>query len=580
LQPKIRNIITTSSHKTIPEAQQLESCFTSFQASVEGIALPDKFTFPFYYEPHPLALIAAKELQYHLETQTNWAHNFGTADGQEIGAIGKMFGVLVVQKPSGELGYLSAFSGKLAESNHHPGFVPPLFDMLTEGSFFNEGMKVLNPMNARIEALEASPALARARAQLAQINAQAQAKTEAFRTSMKTAKKARKVKRETARTQLPDKEFQDLQEALKQESLGQQFYFKDLVIFWQRQEQQARAQLEKHTSEIERLKEERKQISNSLQQQLFAQYQFLNQAGEIRGLSDIFEQTALKKPPAGAGECAAPKLLQYAFSHQLKPIALAEFWWGQSPKSEVRRHGHFYPACRGKCEPILGHMLAGIEMDENPMLSNRNQVEDIPVIYEDEHLLIINKPPEFLSVPGVHVEDSIQWRMKQKYPEATGPMVAHRLDMSTSGLMVIAKTMEVYKFLQRHFMKRSVQKRYEALLEGMVEGEEGTINLPLRLDIDDRPRQLVCYEHGKAARTHWKVVERKNGRTRVHFYPVTGRTHQLRVHAAHHLGLNCPIVGDDIYGKIGERLHLHAAFIKFKHPVTHKMVSFEVAADF
>jgi tRNA pseudouridine32 synthase/23S rRNA pseudouridine746 synthase len=272
--------------------------------------------------------------------------------------------------------------------------------------------------------------------------------------------------------------------------------------------------------------------------------------------------------------------MQYAFSHELKPIALAEFWWGQSPKSEVRRHGHFYPACRGKCEPILGHMLKGMELDENPMLSNRNQVEDIPVIYEDEYLLIINKPPEFLSVPGVHVEDSIQWRMKQQYPEATGPMVAHRLDMSTSGLMIIAKTMEVYKFLQRHFMRRSVQKRYEALLEGMVEGEEGTIDLPLRLDIDDRPRQLVCYEHGKAARTHWKVVERKNGRTRIHFYPVTGRTHQLRVHAAHHLGLNCPIVGDDIYGKMGKRLHLHAAFIKFKHPVTHKMVSFEVEASF
>lgn len=491
-----------------------------------------------------------------------------------------MFGVLVVQNTSGELGYLSAFSGKLAESNHHPGFVPPLFDMLTEGSFFNEGMKVLNPMNARIEELEASPLLAAAKAHFAHIQAKASDKTTAFRQLIKTAKKARKVKREAAREQMQPEAFAVLQEELKQESLNQQFYFKDLQLFWQKQVQEAQRQLEQHTHEIETLKENRKRISNDLQQQLFAQYQFLNQAGEIRGLSNIFEHTALKKPPAGAGECAAPKLLQYAFSHQLKPVALAEFWWGQSPKSEVRRHGHFYPSCRGKCEPILGHMLKGMALDDNPMLQDNHLIKDIPVVYEDEHLLIINKPPEFLSVPGVHVKDSIQVRMKQKYPEATGPMVAHRLDMSTSGLMIIAKTMENYKFLQRHFMKRSVQKRYEALLEGLVEGDEGTIDLPLRLDIDDRPRQLVCNEHGKAARTHWKVIERKDGRTRIHFYPVTGRTHQLRVHAAHHSGLNCPIVGDDLYGKIDTRLHLHAAFIKFKHPVTHKMVSFEVDADF
>ena len=239
------------------------------------------------------------------------------------------------------------------------------------------------------------------------------------------------------------------------------------------------------------LKERRKNRSNALQQQLFAQYQFLNQAGETRSLEDIFKHTAIKKPPAGAGECAAPKLLQYAFANNFQPVAMAEFWWGQSPKSEVRKHGNFYPACRGKCEPILGHMLAGMTLDDNPMLSNRNQVTDIPVVYEDEHLLLINKPAEFLSVPGRHVKDSIQLRMKQKYPEATGPMVAHRLDMSTSGLMIIAKSMEVYKFLQRHFMKRTVSKRYEALLDGIVAEDEGTIDLPLRLDIDDRPRQMV-----------------------------------------------------------------------------------------
>lgn len=558
----------------------LPTLFTAFRSAISSIELPEKFTFPFYYEPHPLALIAAKELQEHLLTQTDWTHNFGSDDNKQDNAIGKMFGVLVVKDQSGTLGYLSAFSGKLAESNQHPGFVPPLFDMLNEGSFFLTGMDILNQINDQIEQLERAPALEQARQALAQTQDEATEKVEGFRAQMKAAKKARKVNRENARITMEAKEFVAFNETLRQESLQHQFYFKDLVKHWTERVAQAQEQHDHYQSEIDKLKEERKNRSNALQQLLFAEYRFLNQAGETRSLQDIFKHTALKKPPAGAGECAAPKLLQYAFEHQLQPVTMAEFWWGQSPKSEVRKHGNFYPACRGKCEPILGHMLAGMVLDDNPMLSNRNQVQDIPVVYEDEHLLLINKPPEFLSVPGRHVQDSIQWRMKQKYPEATGPMVAHRLDMSTSGLMIIAKTMEVYKFLQRHFMKRTVSKRYEALLDGIVAEDEGTIDLPLRLDIDDRPRQMVCYEHGKAARTHWKVIDRKDGKTRVHFFPITGRTHQLRVHAAHTLGLNAPIIGDDLYGQIGTRLHLHAAAITFKHPVTKEMVSFEVAADF
>lgn len=556
------------------------SFFTAFRADISGIELPQKFTFPFYYEPHPLALVAAKELQQHLLTQTDWTHNFGSDDHKQENAIGKMFGVLVVKNTEGQLGYLSAFSGKLAESNQHPGFVPPLFDMLTEGSFFLAGMDVLNQINDQVEKLENAPALLESRQILAKTQQEANEKVEAFRTEMKAAKKARKVNREEARKSMDANKFAAFNETLRQESLQHQFYFKDLVKHWAERVAQAQEQYDHYQSEIDALKEARRNRSNALQQQLFAEYQFLNQAGERRSLEDIFKHTAVKKPPAGAGECAAPKLLQYAFEHDLQPVAMAEFWWGQSPKSEVRKHGNFYPACRGKCEPILGHMLAGMALDDNPMLSNRNQVTDIPIVYEDEHLLLINKPPEFLSVPGRHVQDSIQWRMKQKYPDATGPMVAHRLDMSTSGLMIIAKSMEVYKFLQRHFMKRTVSKRYEALLEGIVAEDEGTIDLPLRLDIDDRPRQMVCYKHGKAARTHWKVIDRQDGKTRVHFFPITGRTHQLRVHAAHTLGLNAPIVGDDLYGKIGTRLHLHAAAITFKHPVTKEMVSFEVAADF
>ncbi|MND52220.1 Ribosomal large subunit pseudouridine synthase A [compost metagenome] len=259
---------------------------------------------------------------------------------------------------------------------------------------------------------------------------------------------------------------------------------------------------------------------------------------------------------------------------------MAEFWWGQSPKSEIRIHGQFYPACRGKCEPILAHMLEGVEMDENPMLTNPAEGRDVEIVYEDEALVVVNKPAEFLSVPGKNVQDSVYERMRLKYPNATGPLIVHRLDMSTSGIMLVAKTKESHKVLQEQFIKRTIKKRYIALLDGVVESEEGFIDLPLRVDLDNRPHQLVCYEYGKPACTKWEVVERKNNKTKIHFYPITGRTHQLRVHAAHPMGLNSPIVGDDLYGNKGERLHLHAEWIEFKHPTSKEIMTIQVEAEF
>ena len=294
----------------------------------------------------------------------------------------------------------------------------------------------------------------------------------------------------------------------------------------------------------------------------------------------IFKETPQLTPPAAAGECAAPKLLQYAFENELKPLAMAEFWWGKTPKSAIRKHRQFYPACQGKCQPILGHMLIGMKVDENPLLNNPAKGKKINIIYEDDELLVINKPTEFLSVPGKTIQDSVYERMKIQFPKATGPLIVHRLDMSTSGLMLIAKTKDTHKNLQRQFIKRSVKKRYVALLDGLVNEDHGFIDLPLRLDIDDRPRQLVCYEHGKSAHTKWKVIERKNNQTKIHFYPITGRTHQLRVHSAHSKGLNMPIVGDDLYGKRSNRLHLHAESVEFEHPISKKLMNFQVEAEF
>jgi tRNA pseudouridine32 synthase/23S rRNA pseudouridine746 synthase len=313
-----------------------------------------------------------------------------------------------------------------------------------------------------------------------------------------------------------------------------------------------------------------------LQQQLFKEYAFLNQHKELKSLGEIFNEN----PPAGAGECAAPKLLHFAFQHDLKPIAMAEFWWGASPKSEVRKHAQYYPACTGKCEPILKHMLQGIRTDANPFEINQADGKEIAIVFEDDYLAVINKPAEFLSVPGKQVTDSVYGRMKAKYPDATGPLVVHRLDMSTSGLLIVAKTAEIHKKLQSQFIKRKVQKQYVALLEGIIKEDSGLIVLPLRVDLDNRPNQLVCYDFGKSAQTKWKVIARKNNRTLIHFYPITGRTHQLRVHAAHPLGLNTPILGDDLYGNKANRLHLHAESLTFQHPISKETITITVAADF
>ena len=259
---------------------------------------------------------------------------------------------------------------------------------------------------------------------------------------------------------------------------------------------------------------------------------------------------------------------------------MAEFWWGDSPKNEIRRHGCYYPACKGKCEPILKHMLQGLSVEENPLLRELQQEKDLEIVYEDDALVVVNKPAGMLSVPGKLDVDSVYQRMKRRYPEATGPMIVHRLDMATSGLLLIAKTKEAHQNLQAQFKNRIVQKRYVALLSEVLAEEEGKILLPLRPDPEDRPRQVVDRIHGKTAITHYQVIGREKEGTRVFFYPQTGRTHQLRVHAAHPSGLNAPIIGDELYGKKAERLYLHAEYIAFHHPISGQWIEVEKKADF
>lgn len=553
--------------------------FISFKSDVSSIALPKRFTFPFYYEPHQLSEIAAQELQDYLQTQNDWQHNFGLPGDPDGIVIGKMFGVLVVRNSKGELGYIAAFSGKLANQNHFEKFVPPVFDILEEDGFYRQGEKVISGVTDELESLLISKAYQDSIELNKQEHQEAEKQLERLRLKLIEARRVRKIEK----LQLQEVDTEDSKQRLhelKIESLTFQSYQKDMKQYWDLRLNRADKALARYEQRIAYLKKRRKQLSGELQNEIFSKYQFLNAEGEFKSLLNIFTRTEDDKPPAGAGECAAPKLLHYAYSNDLEPIALAEFWWGASPKSEIRQHQKFYPSCKGKCEPILGHMLQGLEVDENPMLVNPAEGKSLERVYEDQYIVVINKPAEFLSVPGKTITDSVYSRMQQDYPDATGPLIVHRLDMSTSGLLLIAKDKVSHKKLQRQFINRTIRKRYVALLEDEIIAQEGEIDLPLRVDLDDRPRQLVCEQYGKVAKTKFEVVELKDGKTKVYFYPITGRTHQLRVHAAHHLGLNAPIVGDDLYGTKNRRLHLHAEQLEFSHPITKERMVIQVDADF
>ncbi|AUC21862.1 RNA pseudouridine synthase [Polaribacter sejongensis] len=553
--------------------------FQKFKANISDIELPEKFTFPFYYQPHQLATIATSELQEYLENQTDFEHNFGLTEEENELPIGKMFGVLVVKNQQNEIGYLAAFSGKLADKSLPIKFVPPVFNMRTEGSFYIKGEKEIDQINAELSLLKKDKNYLKLKKTFFKLSKEIEEDLTQERKKLKLQKKDRKSRKTNGQATLNEVDFNNLNKELVQESFNDQFYYKELVEYYEDKIAKKRSELTLFEDKIAALKKDRREKSNYLQQTLFSKYAFLNQEKELRSLLDIFNNPAIK-PPAGSGECSAPKLLQHAFLNDYTPICMAEFWWGISPNSAIRKHKNFYPACQGRCKPILAHMLEGIKMDENLLLENLAEKQTLEIIYEDDVLLVVNKPTEFLSVPGKDISDSVYTRIKEKYPDATGPLIVHRLDMSTSGILLLTKTKEANKVLQSQFINRTVKKRYVALLDGNLTEESGKIKLPLRVDLDDRPKQLVDFVHGKNAETDWKIIKRENGKTKVHFYPITGRTHQLRVHAAHINGLNTPIVGDDLYGNKENRLHLHAEFIEFSHPTTHKRMSFTVAPDF
>ena len=537
-----------------------------FTTSISDIPLPERFTYPFCYTPHPLCVMAAEEVQNYLSKQSDW---------QEELSQGKMFGVLIVQTEDGSIGYLTAFSGILAGKNIHPYFVPPVYDLLQPQGFFKIEEENISAINRRIHRLEEDKKYIDLRSNLTQTTQSAQHALPLAKIQLKEAKHTRELLRKTG--QLDAKEEADL----IRESQFQKAEYKRLERSWKDKIASLQVEAGNWEKQIQELKAERKVRSAALQQQLFEQFRMLNYRGEVITLCDIFEQTVHKTPPAGAGECAAPKLLQQAYLHHWKPIAMAEFWWGNSPRNEVRHHGYYYPACKGKCEPILRHMLQGLEVEANPMQQEAERGnEKLNIVYEDQWLLIINKPAGMLSVPGKERQTSIYDLAREAYPEAEGPMIVHRLDMATSGLLIIAKDKKTHQHLQAQFKNRSIRKKYIALLDGIVPEDEGTIELSLCPNPLDRPRQMVDTQYGKPAITYYQVLERTDKYTRIAFYPHTGRTHQLRVHAAHPSGLHCSIIGDELYGKKDKRLYLHAESIEFTHPVNGQSMCITEKADF
>ena len=536
--------------------------FHPFPQIPADTVLPKLFTCPFCYTPHPLAVMAADLVQQYLASRTDWADEIGQ---------GKMFGVLVAEDRSGQLGYLAALSGNIGGRGTHDYFVPPIFDITLPNGYFRTEERSITELNHQIDAIENSEHNQQIISKLSHIKRQAETEIG----SAKTLARQHKAERDSLRQQrlTAEKEAE-----LVRQSQHEKAELKRLERRWAAEIADAEAEKNATKSEIERLKELRRQKSEALQAWIFEQYVVLNARGESKTVRQIFADERGTEPPAATGECAAPKLLQFAFKNGYQPIAMAEFWWGKSPEGEVRHHGAFYPACHSKCEPLLNFMLQGLDVEPNPL--RKQPATNLPILYNDQWLAAIDKPAGLPSVPGKEHTVSAYSIVREMFSEADGPVVVHRLDMDTSGILLIAKTELVFKALQRQFASRRVKKRYVALLDGLLPSNGGTVSLPLRPDINDRPRQMVDLEHGKPASTRFSVISRADGHTLVNFYPETGRTHQLRVHAAHHLGLNCSIVGDNLYGKPAERLMLHAAEIEFTHPITQQKINITAPVPF
>ena len=517
--------------------------------------LPETFNNPFDYVSHPVCEAAVADLLPRVEELM-----CGNPEG-------KMFGVLVVTKDEDlqnfdnqrngniPLYYLAAFSGQLYDKSVLPGFVPPVFDFLDPHGYFKRHEAEISAINKEINDLVSDSQYIGFQTLYQQLQADAEVVVAESKRKMLDAKAKRDAERSRRMLTTEEeanfvKESQFLKAEVRREKKR-----------WAEKLSTAKAEVVDFEQRIDDLANQRKTKSEALQNWLFEHFVMVNYAGERRNLLDIFRDTVQQFPPAGTGECCEPKLLQYAYTHGLKPIQMAMFWWGKSPDNEIRHHLHYYPACTGKCKPVLTYMLPLEVLATQPQCTLSEQLE---IVYEDADLWVVNKPSGMLSVPGKTNRKSVISILQTCCKEGEMPLVVHRLDMDTSGLLLVAKHKTAHYRLQKQFRDREIHKTYVAVLDGeqLPIGEEGRIELPLSPDLMHRPFQKVDKEHGKTAVTLYHVVDKHV----VELHPLTGRTHQLRVHCVHAEGLNRPIKGDNLYGRRAERLYLHAARIAFAHP--------------
>ena len=528
----------------------------------------EDFPNPFQNKVHPLAQFAAEKLKTSLRLNP-WKHPFYAS--KQLNAVGKMFGVLVVRKNNGLFGYIAGFSGKLADKNHQKGFVPPVFNVFKKDGVFRKEEAFISSINRQIEGIEGNKEYYELKVSFKTEKNQLDEFISYSKKRLKSAKIKRDKQRELGANELSEIEFIHLQHVLNEESKLYQLNYKKAVREKKEKLFQISKNIEVYENQIERLKTERALKSNMLQSWIFEQFQFLSAEGQWKGLEDIFSSTVFKTPPSGAGECAGPKLLQYAFIRGWKPICMTEFWWGDSPPNELRLHNQHYPSCKGKCEPILSHMLQGMAISSSK--KTIYEIKELKVLYEDDDIVAIHKPSGLLSVPGKGLLPNALDILKSQLCN-TEIQTIHRLDMDTSGVLLFSKNKVCYKNIQQQFINRSIEKTYVAILSKIPHISQGRIELPLMLDVMDRPRQKVCFEKGKIATTDFEILEKySNNRCKVLLYPKTGRTHQLRIHMAHKDGLGCPILGDDLYGFSAEKLFLHAEKITFLHPRTHNSIT-------
>ena len=534
------------------------------------------FTNPFRYVPHTLVREAADIVMRHLAS--------AISEGRLPDAVcsgfseGKMLGVLVCLCPDGGTGYLAAFSGSVGGYSRIDGFVPPIFDLLDPQGHFKYREAEITAVNRRIDTLSDSDKLKILKSELSDSEYNRDIELKSFKDRMSKSR----VAREQRRQDCPDPSA--LAELIR-ESQHEKAEFRRLKQAWDARIAEIRDRAEKLIKEIARLKSERAAMSDELQRWIFRQYTVHDAHGNSQSIHDIFASQGMV-PPGGTGDCAAPKLLEYAYRNKLKPLAMGEFWYGTSPDTAVRSHGHFYPSCTSKCGPLLGYMMQGLEIE-----TEEGCCRFPVIIYEDEAIIVVDKPSGMPSVPGLDGKESVEEWMNAR---SDSPVHAvHRLDMDTSGLLLFAKTGEAAVDLRRQFEEHSVRKTYRAVLgperfpvrPGMTElrpGMTGTIDLPLSADYDERPRQKVDRTSGKPAVTEYEVISvLPGGSVEITYHPVTGRTHQLRVHSAHHLGLGRPIKGDRLYGGAldSSRLCLHAAEITFTHPSTRTQICFSTGIN-